>query len=63
MPRMTKLEWEVILECLIFQECNDGEGRPWGECNDTELTEKQRDKRNDAMNSAIEKLHAAKRSR
>lgn len=56
MPRMTKLEWEVILDCLIFQDCNEGDGRPWGSSNNDELNEKQREKRDDAMRSAIEKL-------
>jgi len=57
MPRMTKLEWEVILGCLIFQDCNDGDGRPWGESNNNELTEKQREKRDDALASAIDKIN------
>lgn len=59
MPRMTKLEWRVILDCLIFQEANDGDGRPWGESNNNELTDRQRDKYNAAMESAIEKLNEA----
>lgn len=56
MPRMTKLEWEVIQECLIFQECNDGAGRPWGQSNNSGLTEKQREKHDAALFSAIAKL-------
>jgi hypothetical protein len=56
MPRMSKLEWEVIRDCLIFQECNEVEGRPWGHSNNTELTDWQREKRDDAMKSALEKL-------
>lgn len=59
MPRMTKLEWEVIRDCLIFQEANDGDGRPWGESNNNELTDKQREKYDDAMLSAIAKLNEA----
>jgi hypothetical protein len=59
MPRMTKLEWRVIRDCLIFQEANDGDGRPWGESNNNELTDRQRDKYNAAMESAIEKLNEA----
>lgn len=61
MPRMTKLEWEVILGCLIVQDCNDGDGRPWGGSNDNELTEKQREKRDAALASAIDKINAADR--
>lgn len=56
MPRMTKFEWDVILGCLIFQECNIGDGRPWGESNNNELTEKQREKMDAAMVSAIAKI-------
>lgn len=58
MPRMTKLEWDVILDCLIVQDCNDNDGRPWGHSNNTELTEKQRDKHDAAMKSAIDKINA-----
>lgn len=60
MPRMTKLEWEVIEDCLIFQEANDGDGRPWGESNNNKLTEKQRDKYDAAMESALQKIANAR---
>lgn len=59
--RLTELEWQVILGCLIFQDCNDGDGRPWGESNNIELTERERDKHNDALTSAIEKINARSR--
>lgn len=55
--RLTKLEWQVVLGCLIFQDCNDGDGRPWGQSNNTSLTAKQREKCDDALASAIEKLN------
>lgn len=55
MPRLTKREWRVVLDCLIFQECNDGDGRPWGSSN-AELTDREREKMDDALDSAIEKL-------
>lgn len=58
MPRLTKLEWEVIEACLIFQDCNDGDGRPWGHSNNTELNGRQRRKRDAAMVSALEKIQA-----
>lgn len=57
MPRMTKLEWAVILDCLVFQDCNIGDGRPWGESNNDELTEKQREKMDAALKSAINKIN------
>jgi hypothetical protein len=60
MPRMTKLEWQVILDCLIAQECNDGDGRPWGSSCDNTLTDWQRDKRDAALTSAIDKIKNAK---
>jgi hypothetical protein len=60
MPRMTKREWRVILDCLIFQECNDRDGRPWGQSNDNELTDKMRDKMDAAMETAIEKIKNAR---
>lgn len=56
MPRLTKLERKAVLDCLIFQECNDGDARPWGSSNDNELTERQRGKMDAAMLSAIEKF-------
>jgi hypothetical protein len=58
MPRLTKLEWKVVEDCLLFQDCNDGDGRPWGSSNDTELTDKQREKHDKALKSAIEKIQS-----
>jgi len=57
MPRLTKLEWEVVRDCLIFQDCNDHDGRPWGSSNNDELTDGQREKMDEALKSALDKLN------
>lgn len=56
MKRLTKREWAVVLDCLIAQECNDGDGRPWGSSNDDALTESEREKMDEALGTAIEKI-------